>query len=75
MSLFPQAEPREQDQPRPSGKCPPISLSRVVAPRWVFGRINKKKGRHIRCVKGLPGAGVVCISYSQARRPHSPLYT
>ena len=55
MNLFPPAEPQEEGT---RGR-----LSRDVAPMWVFGRISKKKGRHIQVLKGHPDAAIVCIAY------------
>jgi hypothetical protein len=55
MSLFSPTEPQD-------GLCPD-EMSRVAAPRWLFGRINKKKGRHVQVLKVHPGAAIVCIAY------------
>lgn len=74
LTLFPQSEPRVERKAVLPDSCPQSGISRVAAPRWVFGRINKKKGRHVRLLKGHPGAGIVCIAYSTVDMSKLNLY-
>ncbi|MBX0335486.1 hypothetical protein K3G39_19805 [Pontibacter sp. HSC-14F20] len=38
-------------------------VSRSVAPQWVFGRIDKKKGRQLWLLKQRPDAAVVSMTH------------
>lgn len=60
ISLFPQTEPLEEHTARVT--------SPSVAPRWVFGRIDKKRGRHLWVLKQHPDAAVVCMAHPLAKQ-------
>lgn len=64
LSFFPPTKPLEEQTCR--------LLSPNVAPRWVFGRIDKKKGRHLWVLKQHPDAAVVCITHPLDRESAGP---
>lgn len=65
ISLFPEAKQLEGHL---EGE-----VSQSVAPRWVFGRIDKKKGRHLWVLKQHRDAAIVCISHLTVQQYTVPL--
>ncbi|WP_133242759.1 hypothetical protein [Pontibacter virosus] len=64
LSLFPQTKAPEEQV------C--HAVPRSVAPRWVFGRIDKKRGRHLWVLKQHPDAAVVCIAHPLDKQSAGP---
>lgn len=60
ISLFPDTTSPEEH--------PSAGGLRCIAPRWVFGRIDKKKGRHLWVLKQHPDAAIVCITRPMAQQ-------